>query len=699
MNIALRLSPAPIALAALLIAGTPAASLAQTSTANQTKQSAKPAPVNPAAAPAPDRAAAYYHYGMAKMYEDQATTTGRQDLATQAIEQYKLALNADPNSRDLEDGLANLYFKLGRIREAVSSAQEQVARHPEDPDAHILLGRVYLRSLGDGSGPQSSDMLQAAIKEYETIARLKPDDLETHLLLGQLYGLNHDSAKAEQQFEAAQRIDPNSEEVVLSMARQYTEQGNFEKASQTLAAVPAGDRSERMDLALAGIYDQLKKYKLSAEAYKAALDQDPENMDAKRGLANALIASGQNDAAAKLYGDLVTADPNDAESLIRAADLQRQKGHYDQALATLKKAAVLAPDSLELKYNEALVYDALGRYNDSIQVLKEMLASSAHTDGKYTDEERGNRALLLDRLGIVDREVRHTADAVAAYQEMMTLGGDFQARGAGGLIDTYRDAHDYVAATRIAAETAKAMPANRPVQLAYARQLADTGKTDEALKLANAQLNGTPDDRDVYFAVADIDSRARRFAEASAALDKVEAMSTKPDDKIALDAYRGTLADKRKMYDEAEAQYKKALALDPQNAEIQNDYGYLLAERGVRLDEAVTMLKKAVTADPQNGAFLDSLGYAYFKQGQYALAEEYARKAAERTPTDPTVLDHLGEIYEKNGKLQLAAAEWQRSLQEYSTSLAPDADPIDVAKVQHKLEGVRVKLAHSSPTK
>ncbi len=74
---------------------------------------------------------------------------------------------------------------------------------------------------------------------------VKPDDVEIHLLLGQLYGLNHDSAKAEEQFQAAQRIDGSSEEVVLSIARLYTEQGNFEKAAQTIVAVPAGDRSGR----------------------------------------------------------------------------------------------------------------------------------------------------------------------------------------------------------------------------------------------------------------------------------------------------------------------------------------------------------------------------------------------------------------------------------------------------------------------
>ena len=652
-----------------------------------------------AASDATDRSASYYHYGLAKIYEDGASNGGRQDLATQAIEQYKLALDADPGSRLLQDGLSNLYFKLGRIREAVTAAQEQVDKHPDDADAHMLLGRVYLRSLGDGQGPQSTDMLQMAIKEYQKIAELKPNDLETHLLLGQLYGLNHDSAKAEEQFKAAQQIDGTSEEVVLSMARLYTEQGELDRAAKVIADVPEDDRSARMDFALAGVYDQLKQPKKAVEAYRLALDQDPDNVDAKRGLANALVAAGETDAAAKIFGEIVSSDPQDAQSLIREADIQRQQGHYEQALTTLKKAGGLVSKNLELNYNEALVYDSLGRYDDAIKALKEALAFSEQPDGKYDEQSRGNRVLFLDRLAIVYREDNKTEDAVSTYKQMAALGGDdIQVRASDGVIQAYRDAHQWANALKAAADAAKAMPTNRDVQLTYASQLGDAGKLDEAIKLANAQLsgkpNGTAEDRAVYFTIADINSRAKRWKEASLALDKVDALSAKPEDKVFLYSYKANVADKQKMFDEAEAEYRKGLAIDPESASIQNDYGYMLVDRGIRLDEAVAMLKKAVAYDPQNGAYLDSLAWGYYKLGQYALAEDYEQKAAARTGNDPTVLDHLGEIYAKTGKLQQAAAEWQKSLAQYSTSLAPEADPADVEKVQHKLEGARVRLAH-----
>jgi tetratricopeptide (TPR) repeat protein len=660
---------------------------------------AQPASTAQPATTQPDHASSYYHYGLAKIYEDQAVANGRQDLATQAIEQYKLALEADPDSETLENGLANLYFRLGRIREAVSAAQEQINKHPDDVDAHMLLGHVYLRSLGDGQNPQSGEMLQAAIKEYETIAKLKPDDVETHLLLGQLYGLAHDSAKAESEFKDAQKIDPSSEEVVLSIARLYSEQGDLARAAKVIEGVPADDRSARMDFALAGIYDQLKQPKNAVKAYRAAVDEDPDNTDAKRGLAAALASSGQMDEAAKVYAQIVGNDPQDAQAFIREADIQRQQGHYEQALATLKKASALVSDNVELSYNEALVYDALGRFDDSIKTLKQLLTATLPPDGKYTDGDRSNRALFLDRLAIVQREANHTDEAVAAYKEMQQLGGDYQARGADGVVDAYRDAHNWKAALDASAAAAKAMPTNHDIQLTYARQLADSGKVDEGLKLANAQLAGTPDDRDVYFTIADINVRDKRWKDASEILDKADALATKPDEKAFVAYYRGTVAERQKLYDQAEIEFRKGLQLSPDFAPIQNYLGYMLAERGQKLDESVAMLKKAVTFDPQNGAYLDSLAWAYYKQGQYALAEDYERKAALRMSNDPTVLDHLGEIEAKSGKLSVAIDEWQRSLAQYATSLPPEADPADVAKVQHKLENARVKLAHVNAPK
>jgi tetratricopeptide (TPR) repeat protein len=652
------------------------------------------------------RSSAYYHYGLAHLYEEMAINAGRSDYANQAVEEYKYALDADPNSAFLQDGLADLYFKIGRIKEAVTAAQDQIKRDPNDVAAHTLLGQVYLRSLSDTQGGQSGQVLQLAIAEYETIARLKPGDIETKLLLGQLYALNHDSAKAEAAFKDAQKLDGDSEDVVLNMARLYSENGQTQRALDTLAAVPAGDRTARIEYYLGASYDQMKKPKEAAAAYRRSLELDPDNPDAQRALAKALLADDQLDAALAEFQALVTADPTDGESQIHISEIQRRQGHYEDALATLEKAKSQVQDSAELSVNEALIYDALGKYDQATGILTGLLDASAHPDGKYNDGEKQNRAYFLGRLGIIYGEENKTAEAVAVYKQMVDLSGDcgntaasdeahpcYARDGYQGEIDAYRQAHQWKDATAAAAEAAKALPKDHDIQVVYAAQLADMGKVDEGLTLAKAQLTGAADDLDVHERLAEMYVRLKRFKEAGDQLDKADALATKPDDKLEMLYLRGEYYERQKMFDQAEVEFRKALAIDPHNPGVLNYLGYMLADEGEKLPEALKMIQEAVELEPQNYAYLDSLGWAYFKTGQYPQAEENLRKAISRMNTDPTVLDHLGEVYEKTGNLKMAVAQWERSMTEYAHSLPADADPEDVQKVQRKLENARVKLA------
>lgn len=664
--------------------------------AQSAKPGATPAPATHAPAP-PDRSSAYYHYGLAHMYEEMAVSAGRPDYATQAVEEYKLALNADPNSALLQDGLAELYFRIGRIPEAISTAKDQLKRDPNDVEAHTLLGQIYVRSLGDMHGPQSSQVLQSAIAEYETIAKLKPNDIEPRLLLGQLYALNQDSAKAEAEFKAAQNLDANSEEVVLNMARLYSEEGDNTRAAQAIAAIPVQDRTVRMELALGSSYEQLKRYKDAAAAYHRAVDLDPDNADAQKALSAALLQDGQLDEAMKVLTAIATADPTDAQTQIRIAEVQRRKGNYSEALATLEKLKTSvqdgSPEDLQLHADEALVYDALGKYDQATGALTKLLETLTHPDGKYNDQEKQSRAFLLDRLGMIYREQNKTPEALNAYKQLVDLGGDYARDGYQGQIDSYRDVHQWKDAEQVAAAAAKALPKDHDIQIVYAQQLADLGQVDQGLTLAKAQLTNTPADLDVHQRLAEMYIRLKRFKEADVEIQKADELAKKNEEKLFVYFLRGEFYDRQKMYDKAEEQFRKALEIDPQNAAVLNYLGYMLVDHDQKVPEALKMIREAVLLEPQNYAYLDSLGWAYYKTGQYELAEENIRKANERNNGDPTIHDHLGEVYEKTGKLKMAVAQWERSMSEYTSSLPADADPEDVQKVQHKLESARVKLA------
>jgi tetratricopeptide (TPR) repeat protein len=278
---------------------------------------------------------------------------------------------------------------------------------------------------------------------------------------------------------------------------------------------------------------------------------------------------------------------------------------------------------------------------------------------------------------------------------MLELGGEYTVQGYQGEVDSYREAKQYAKATEIAREAAAKLPKDRDVTLMLAGQLADTGKADEGVVLAKSLLANppSPDDRQVHLALANMYTRLHRWNEASLELDQAEPLSTKQDDKVYVYFLRGALAERQKHYDEAEVQFRKVLAMDPENSMTLNYLGYMQADRGVKLDEALAMIQKAVKQEPQNYAYLDSLGWAYFKLGQYQLAEDNLRRAIEHNNSDPTVHDHLGDLYEKTGRLKLAVAQWDQSVSEYDKSITADADPLDIGKVHKKLENAYVKLA------
>jgi len=115
----------------------------------------------------PDRAAAYYHFTLAHIYEELVASYARSEFANKAVEEYKLAIANDPDSEYLNAGLAELYAKTGRIRDAVLEAQDIIKRDPNNLEAHKLLGRIYLRSLGDmpSNGNGSENVLKLAIEQ------------------------------------------------------------------------------------------------------------------------------------------------------------------------------------------------------------------------------------------------------------------------------------------------------------------------------------------------------------------------------------------------------------------------------------------------------------------------------------------------------------------------------------------------------
>ena len=669
--------------------------------AQQTPAASNAKPATPSSPRKVDRAAAYYHYALAHMYEEEVASYGRSELASKAIDEYRLAIESDPTSEYLTSALAEMYIKTGRIRDAVLQAQDILKKDPNNLEAHKLLGRIYLKSLGDTQeGGGSDNVLKLAIEQYQDVTRIEPDNVDNHLLLGRLYRLDHNMLKAEGEFKTAVGLDPESEEAVTMLAYLYNDEGDTARATKVLSSIPDSARSAKLYSALGYTYEQQKQYKQSIDAYRHAIDLDHDNLDAIRGLAQNLMNDGQTAAALEQYKIIADANPEDAQTYVRMAEIYRKAGKFDDALENLKKAASIVQDSVEVSYNIAAVYQAQGRYDEAVQVLQDLLKKTEKPANIYSQEEKDNRTVFLERLGTVDRDNGNETAAIDTFRQMLVLGDENAIRGYQELVDTYREDKRWQQATDVAKEATQKLPSDRGLKMVYASQLADMGQPDQGLAQVRALLKGTPDDREVYISLSQMYSRLKRWSESDDALDKADQLSSKPEDKQYVLFLRASNFERQKKYDQAEDIFRKVLAMDPDSAMTLNYLGYMLADHNMKLDEALTLIKKAIAIDPANGAYLDSLGWAYFKLGKYDLAEDNLTKASQHNMgSDPTVQEHLGDLYQKTGRLKLAAAHWERAVAEWNKTIAAEVDSDDLAEVQKKLESAKVKLAKEDPAK
>jgi len=650
------------------------------------------APAGRADKPEAGRAAAYYNYAMGHLYAELAGMYGnRSEYVDKAIEHYKAALQADPGAGFVAQELTDLYIQAGRLRDAVLEAEGMLKRNPENVEAHRILGRIYTRMIGDaGQGRIDEGMLRRAIEQFQKITEKDASDADAWVTLGRLQRLAQNSVEAEKAYKKALELDADNEYALHGLALLYSDLGDAKTAIRMWQRLAEQNPSPRVLRALAASYEQARDYPSAVQTLRKALELAPKDAEVKRELAEKLLLTEQFEEALQLYQELAQASPREAQYPLRMSQIYRQQRDLAKAREAQERAQNLDPDNLEIQYNDVNLLEAEGRLAQAIARLKQILETTAKSS--YAPPERSNRVILLERLGLLYRNNEQPEEAAAAFRQMAQLDGELGARAAAQIIETYRGSKQFARAQQEAEAARQKYPGDRMVALIHASLLADLGRGAEAVAEVKKLLEGKGD-RETYLALAQVYEKTKDYQGMAAALEQADRLSESEEEKESILFMRGAMYERMKKYEEAEAEFRKVLEMNPRNASALNYLGYMLADRNVRLEEALELVRRAVDLDPHNGAYLDSLGWVYFRLGKLEEAERYLRRALERVPRDPTVNDHLGDVYFQEGKLKEAIAQWQISLKEWEAGSKAELDPEEVAKVQKKLEGAKTRLA------
>ncbi len=215
--------------------------------------------------------------------------------------------------------------------------------------------------------------------------------------------------------------------------------------------------------------------------------------------------------------------------------------------------------------------------------------------------------------------------------------------------------------------TYKQVPRDHPdfhaAELGRAEALRRAANPQAAAEVLEQLARDFPDHIAVQIDLGDLMRQQEDYSAAVAAYDRALELSEEDAQNRWFILYaRGICNERLKNWDAAEADFRAALEIDPEQPQVLNYLGYSLVERGEQLDEALALIERAVAARPDSGYIVDSLGWVLYRLGKYEAAVGHMERAVELMAVDPVVNDHLGDVYWAVGRKLEAQFQWRRAL-------------------------------------
>jgi tetratricopeptide (TPR) repeat protein len=525
------------------------------------------------------------------------------------------------------------------------------------------------------------------------------------LLSAQVAEGDNDAAAMIAYYRQALAFDPGSLEFEQKLMVALLSDGRFEEAlpfAQKLKAVPEAERISRVALAIdaAG-----KKDWSGAETYlKLALQSDLDRLIT--GLMTGWVKLGAGDVkdASKSIADLKGPEWYGLFKQIHQALILDAGGDKIGAAAAYEVAANSpdasgAPESwLRMMESYARYYAKDGKAKEALAVLdrameiaperppllalKKAITAGEKSEPLVVTPSDGMAEVLLG-LGVAIR--RDGAEGISKLYLQMALAAKPQSDVTLIQLASIAEALDQQeAAIANYKAVAPESPFKRGADLQAGLNLADLEKIDEAVKQLTLLVDADPTDTRAYLALGGVYSSNKNYKSAAEVYDKAATAIGTPDrNDWNLFYQRGIAHERTKNWPAAEASFKEALKLYPDQPQVLNYLGYSWVDRNENLEEALAMIRKAVELRPEDGYIIDSLGWAYYRLGKFEQAVAELETAIRLRPEDATINDHLGDAYWRVGRKLEARFQWQHAI---------DAKSEDVNSVT-----IGAKLSASEP--
>jgi tetratricopeptide (TPR) repeat protein len=506
---------------------------------------------------------------------------------------------------------------------------------------------------------------------------------------------DHDAAAAAAFYRSALRADPGNNELLDRTFLSVLLNGDVEEATRLAERVLRVDKEDRIARLVLGVRA------IKQKQYQAARQQ---LMQSVRGpitdLAAVLLTAWTQSTPAEAKAAVDTIDKLSGPDWygifkdLHAGMILDLAGQKKDAGKRLEHAHQVDATALRVVQAYGSYLSRTGSKDDALKVFKDF------------DEQLPRHPLITDAIADINAGKKlpilvDSAQAGAA-EALYGLGAALGRRGGEDLGLIYLQLSLYLVPTHqlallsladlyeglkkpdLAIKTYERMPPNsslvRSALIQRAVDLDTSDRSDEAKAALQKLIASAPSDIEAITALANLERGRKEFAECADSYAKAVGLTPMPDKSAwTLFYFRGICYERSKQWPKAEADFKKALELFPDQPHVLNYLGYSWVDKGINLEDGLRMITRAVEQRADDGYIVDSLGWAYYRIGKYDEAVKNLDRAVELKPEDPTINDHLGDAYWKVGRVLEARFQWA-----HARDLNPE--PEDLTVIQQKLK-------------
>jgi tetratricopeptide (TPR) repeat protein len=379
-------------------------------------------------------------------------------------------------------------------------------------------------------------------------------------------------------------------------------------------------------------------------------------------LAQVLATMERFDEAEAIFRDLLTRRPDTMSNYFAFATFLKNRGRTEEAKEMESQAILAGRRAIARRPQDESAQSQLARNLFDRGKLDEAIAELR----KLIRIKPGN-SVLHNNLGVVLKSQGKIDEAIAEYREAIRLKPGF-ATAHNNLRDLLANQGKIDEAIAEYREAIRLKPDEPIPHYDLAGFLKARGKTDEAIaeyretiRLDGKHIGSAP------FDLGDMLDQMGRLDEALAVFRQILELAPAdpaPNEPVPLKLAKihtrigRTLAAQGKT-DEAIAESRETIRLNPGNDTAHNNLGVLLAKQG-KLDEANAEYREAIRLNPGNNTAHNNLGLNLFNQGKLDEAIAEYREAIRLKPDYALAHSYLGAALRGSERFDEAIASYRR---------------------------------------